>query len=90
MEKKYSACQSCGMPFKEDPKGGGTNADGSISKKYCSHCYQNGKFTQPDITAAEMQAQVVAKLKSLGLFHRIFANYFAKGTPNLERWKQQA
>lgn len=26
--KTYKNCQSCGMPMKSDPKGGGTNADG--------------------------------------------------------------
>jgi hypothetical protein len=90
MEQKYTACQSCGMPFRNDPEGSGTNADGSKSNKYCSYCYRNGKFTQPNITATQMQAQVKAKLKSLGLFHRLFAGFFSKGIPNLERWKQQA
>jgi hypothetical protein len=26
-------CQSCGMPLKQDPQGGGTNADGSKNKE---------------------------------------------------------
>jgi hypothetical protein len=88
MHNTHNACQSCGMPFRNDPQGGGTNADGSKSTTYCSHCYQNGKFTQPNITALEMQQQVKEKLKSLGLFHRIFAGLFVKGIPNLERWKR--
>ncbi len=36
MDKEFKNCQSCGMPLKRDEKGGGTNADKSISKKYCS------------------------------------------------------
>ena len=88
MEKHYSNCQSCGIPFKDDPKGGGTNADGSKSSIYCSYCYEGGKFTQPDITAVEMQEFVKRKLKELGGIHRLFAGIFSKGIPRLERWKK--
>jgi hypothetical protein len=88
MEKEYKVCQSCGMPFKNDPKGGGTNADNSLSKKYCSYCYQNGKFTQPDMTAEKMQAFVKGKLKEMGFLHRMLAGLFVKGIPQLERWKK--
>jgi Putative zinc ribbon domain len=34
------------MPLKQDPKGGGTNANGSKSDRYCSYCYADGRFTQ--------------------------------------------
>jgi hypothetical protein len=37
--KNYKACQSCGMPLSKDELGGGTEKDGRISTKYCSHCY---------------------------------------------------
>jgi hypothetical protein len=90
MEKEYKVCQSCGMPFKNDPKGGGTNADGSKSKMYCSLCYQNGKFTQPDMTASQMQAFVKGKLKEMGFLHSLFAGPFSKGIPKLARWNKQA
>ena len=82
-------CQSCGMPFKNDPKGGGTMADGSRSLTYCSYCFQNGKFTQPNMTSGEMQAFVKDKLKSMGFFHRLFAGFFVKGIPKLQRWKME-
>jgi hypothetical protein len=90
MEKTYNACQSCGMPFKNDPKGGGTNADGTKSNMYCSLCYQNGKFTQPDFTADDMQRFVKGKLKELGFIHRLFAGPFSKQVYKLERWKKIA
>ena len=51
MEKEYKNCQSCVMPLKKDTKGGGTNTDGSTSKMYCSHCFEKGQFTNPNITA---------------------------------------
>ena len=87
MEKAYKNCQSCGMPMKRDEHGGGTNADGSRSLKFCSHCLQAGKFTLPDITAAEMQQRVKDKLKEFG-FPRFIAWFFARGVPRLERWRK--
>jgi len=86
MEGTHKNCQSCGMPLKKDPKGGGTNKDGSISNKYCSHCYENGIFLQPDITAQQMQEFVKNKLKAMG-FPGFLAGFFTKGIPKLERWK---
>jgi hypothetical protein len=88
MEKSYKNCQSCGMPLKRDEQGGGTNADGSKSAKYCSHCYQHGKFTQPDLTADEMKARVKEKLKEFG-FPGFLAGLFTRNIPKLERWQQK-
>lgn len=87
----YRNCQSCGMPLRKDPKGegGGTSADGRASYKYCSYCYEEGKFLQPDITVQEMQAFVKEKIKEMGGLMRLFAGYFTKGIPKLERWKKK-
>ncbi len=54
--KSYKDCQFCGMPIRRDEKGGGTNADGSKSGMYCSHCYEAGAFTLPNLSAAAMSA----------------------------------
>jgi len=89
VEKTYKNCQSCGMPLKKDAKGGGTNADGTTSAMYCSHCYENGKFLQPDITAQQMQEFVVGKLKEMK-FPGFLAKFFTKGIPKLERWRTQS
>jgi len=43
------------MPLKKDPQGGATNKDGSKSTMYCSYCYENGEFLQPDISAMQMK-----------------------------------
>ena len=82
------ACQSCGMPLSKDPRGGGTNADGSRSSEYCSHCYHQGAFTQPGITVAEMTTLVEGKLRSMH-FPGFLARRFAKEVPTLRRWKSQ-
>ena len=52
------------MPFKRDPKGGGTEKDGTQSKMYCSYCYVDGEFASPEIdTAEKMQAFVKNQMK---------------------------
>jgi hypothetical protein len=86
MEHTYKNCQSCAMPLKKSPGGGGTNADKTISKVYCAYCYENGQFKQPDITASQMQDFVKGKLKEMG-FPGLVAGWFTKGIPKLERWK---
>ena len=50
MEKTVmKTCQSCGMPMAKD-EDFGTEYDGSFSKEYCIYCYQNGEFTEPEVT----------------------------------------
>ena len=77
------------MPLSKDPLGGGTNADGSRSSEYCSHCYREGAFTQPNITAAEMTTLVEGKLRSMH-FPGFLARRFAKDVPMLRRWRSEA
>jgi hypothetical protein len=86
---KGPACQSCGMPLSRDPMGGGTNADGTRTAEYCSHCYRKGAFTQPDITAEQMQTLVEGKLRTMH-FPGFLARRFAKDVPTLRRWKNSA
>lgn len=52
------------MPLKMDKHGGGTEKNGTISKKYCSSCYQNGTFARPDFTLEDMQKLVDDILKN--------------------------
>lgn len=87
MEATYKNCQSCGMPLKKDENGGGTNADGTKSKMYCSKCYKGGKFISPNMTVEEMQLLVKGKLKEFG-FPGFIAGFFTKGIPKLERWRK--
>lgn len=86
MAKTYKNCQSCGMPLKRDDKGGGTHLDGSKSDRFCSHCFQNGAYTLPNLTAAEMQARVQDKITEMG-FPRFLARLMARSVPKLERWR---
>ena len=85
MQENYKNCQSCGMPLKKSPGGGGTNADGTHSTMFCSYCYENGKFKQPDWTVGDMQEFVKDKMKKMG-FPGFLGGMFVKGIPKLKRW----
>lgn len=89
MEKAYKNCQSCDMPLKKDPNGGGTNKDGSKSLVYCSYCYRDGEFLNTEIdTPQKMQQFVKDILKSKG-FPGFIAGLFTSRIPKLERWKNK-
>ncbi len=78
-------CQSCGMPLNKDIKGGGSEADGSLSTIYCSFCYGDGAFLQQGITATQMQDFCVGALRKKGM-PKIMAWLFTRGIPKLDRW----
>ncbi len=78
-------CQSCGMPLSSDEGKGGSEKDGSKSTLYCSHCYSNGQFVEPNVTVFEMQERVKEKLKQL-YFPGFIAFYFTRDIPKLKRW----
>lgn len=86
--KTHKNCQSCGMPMKRDESGGGTEADGKKSRSYCSHCYQDGKFTYPDLTMEQMRVRVQGKLKEHGM-PGFVARLLTSNIPKLERWKRE-
>ena len=73
------------MPLSKDEKGGGSEADGSKSSEFCSHCYVAGKFTEPEITANQMVEKVKAKMKEMHV-PGFLANSFTKDIPSLKRW----
>ena len=53
-------CNSCGRPIVK--KEYGTNKDGRLNPEFCCDCYQNGEYTEPDITLEEM---IVRKTKEM-------------------------
>lgn len=88
MFSSHKNCQSCGIPWDKDPKGGGTNADGSKSDLYCGFCYNEGAFVQPDWTVADMQNYVLKVLAKRGIPEMI-GKLLTKEIPKLERWKNK-
>lgn len=81
-------CQSCAMPLKKDPHKGGTNSDGSRSVEYCSYCYANGRFTQPDFRVQDMQAFCISKMQDCGI-PKPLGWLFTRGLPKLRRWSEK-
>jgi hypothetical protein len=75
------------MPLSKDPLGGGTNADGSRSTEYCSHCYQSGRFTEPNISVDAMMANVEGKLREMHI-PGFLARRFTRNIPLLRRWQR--
>lgn len=63
----------------------GTESDGIKSDKWCSLCYQNGKFVAPDCTLDQMLEIVDAALREQGS-GKIMRWLAKSGVPKLERW----
>ncbi len=71
-------CQSCGMPLSKD------NGKRE-SEEYCSKCFQNGKFTDPNITLEEMKIKVKGKMNEMHI-PGFLASFFMKDMNKLKRW----
>lgn len=88
MDRAYRQCQSCGMPLKKDLKGAGSEKDGTLSKMYCSSCYQDGAFKNPEMSLQEMQTLVDDVLKNEMKWWKFFRWLAVKQIPSLARWKK--
>lgn len=86
-EPRWPSCQSCGMPM-ENPEDFGTNKDKSSNSDYCHFCFQNGKFTEPDITKEQMISRVAGFMAQLQDVERSHARKVAEYViAKLERWQ---
>jgi hypothetical protein len=86
METKQR-CQSCGMPLGDSFYG--TNVDKSMSAEYCTFCFQNGKFTNPNQTLEEMIASSVVNMTGDLRMPVDKAQELARNfIPTLGRWKK--
>ena len=61
---KVDVCQSCGMPLNKE-ENQGTNEDNSKTNEYCKFCFENGKFTNPDLTMEKVIEKSVELSKKL-------------------------
>ena len=78
-------CQSCSMPI-DDPAMRGTEKDGSKSTEYCSYCYQNGVFINPNITLEEMKTIVKTQMEKRKIDNGII-DMALRSLPLLKRWR---
>ncbi|MGM0752620.1 MAG: zinc ribbon domain-containing protein [Bacillota bacterium] len=83
--KEYKKCQSCAMPLKK-MEDRGTEKNSERSSLYCKHCYQEGEFTQKDITVEEMKQFVKNKCIEMGL-PKFMAGMYVKNLHKLYRWQ---
>lgn len=89
MMPKGQFCQSCAMPM-TSAEVHGTEADGSPSKDYCRYCYENGAFTEPDITMDEMIDKCVRHMVEQGVMPEEKARkLMTRYLPHLKRWRSQ-
>jgi hypothetical protein len=81
-------CQSCAMPI-DKPEWFETNTDGTRSEEYCTYCFQNGKFTEPDIVMQEMIDKCIEIMVQRNIMPERQARELMMSTiPNLKRWKR--
>ena len=78
-------CQSCGMPIRS-MSDFGTYADGSANTDYCFECYQEGLFTDPDITLEEKMARNIAIAQKLGMSRSKAHQMVKTKLRGLSRW----
>jgi Putative zinc ribbon domain len=80
-------CQSCRMPI-DGLENNGSEKDGSSSNLYCKYCYQDGAFTTPDMTLAQMKDTVITQMKKRNIPENIIQQAL-NTLPHLQRWKEQ-
>ena len=88
LEMPERFCQSCGMPIYE-PGLRGTEADGSPSSDYCSHCYQQGSYTYETDLDNMIESCAPCLMKEAGLSHDEAVSLMGALLPSLKRWKAQ-
>ena len=78
-------CQSCTLPI-DNMEDRGTEKDGSKSDMYCKYCYQNGAFTEPDMTLDQMMEIAETEMKKQNLPESIIQQSMNM-LPRLKRWQ---
>ena len=80
-------CQSCGMPL-EKPEDFGTGANGFRINDYCRYCFQDGAFTEPDISMKSMIDKCVGIIAKQGIMPELRARaLMTEVIPKLKRWR---
>lgn len=83
-DTKYKYCQSCGRTFSSVVLHG-HNANGEINTAFCTECFDNGKFTEPNLTLEEFKDRIRAIVASKKTNKE--RQDMQKRFDDLERWK---
>jgi hypothetical protein len=84
---KVNICQSCGMPLIKESDIG-TNEDGSQSEEYCRFCFQEGKFTNPNLTMEEQIEKGIVISKKMWIPEDKAREIANNTIPKLKRWQK--
>ena len=79
-----TVCQSCSMPLQK-PEEYEAEIGGARAEEFCTHCYQGGSFTAPDITMDQM-ADIVAGFME-GMPKAEATKAALAGLSGLRRWR---
>jgi hypothetical protein len=75
------------MPLAK-PEDFGTGPDGYRINDYCHYCFENGPFTEPNITMKDMINKCINIMVKQGIMPEHQARSLMKDTiPKLKRWK---
>ena len=86
--REVVACGSCGMPLLRD-EDAGTEADGSRSAIYCTYCYRDGAFTEPDLTREQAVGKYAPMMASnLGIPPLEAEEMVRQYLSTLPRWRE--
>lgn len=81
-------CQSCGMPLSEGFFG--TMQGGKETTEYCNFCFQQGSFTEPELTVDAMLSCSIEHMKKELQFDEAKATQMANDViPHLRRWNKK-
>jgi hypothetical protein len=83
--KPQKFCQSCTLPI-DNADDRGTEKDNSKSDMYCKYCYQNGSFTEPDMTLDQMMDIAETEMKKQNLPESMIQHSMDM-LPRLMRWQ---
>lgn len=76
------------MPLQR-PADFGTDALGYRINDYCHHCFEHGRFTQPEVTLQEMSERCVQLLVAQGRMPEEAARQvMTEMLPGLKRWRE--
>jgi len=82
---KVDTCQSCGMPLNKE-ENWGTNFGGSKTTEYCKFCFQDGKFSDQNLTMERVIEKSVELSKKLWMPEDKAREIANNTIPKLKRW----
>jgi len=84
-----TCCQSCGLPFNEEHAHFIAKEIDGTDAVYCTFCYKDGQFIDPDISMNQMiEIQLPVLVGRLGTEAEV-RKQLQEFLPTLKRWKKE-